>query len=86
VRESVNPTDAGRIPEQHRRFLEELLAPDVQALRERFGLSWPLGPHPLVMRLPRAEQEIPLGPPLSKGAEGRDSQESIPIIAAKLRE
>jgi len=40
VGERVNPTGASRIPEEHRRFLEDLLAPEVAALRERFGLSW----------------------------------------------
>ena len=52
VRESVNPTGTTKIPERHRRFLDDLLADDVRALQERFGLSWPLGAHPLVMRLP----------------------------------
>ncbi len=52
VRESVNPTGATKIPDRHRHFLDDLLADDVRALQERFGLSWPLGPHPLVIRLP----------------------------------
>jgi len=40
VRERVNPTGTSKIPEQHRRFLEELLHDDIGDLRERFGLSW----------------------------------------------
>jgi hypothetical protein len=52
VRKSVNPTEGTRIPEQYRGFLEELFAPDLVKLRERFGLSWPLGEHPLTIRLP----------------------------------
>ena len=40
VREPVNPTESSKIPEQHRRFLEDLLQDDVRNLRERFGLSW----------------------------------------------
>lgn len=52
VRESVNPTVGTRIPEQYRRFLEDLFAPDLAKLQDRFGLSWPLGPHPLTIRLP----------------------------------
>jgi hypothetical protein len=58
VREPVNPTESSKIPEQHRRFLEELLHDDVRNLRERFGLSWAppqaggqlqrVAPHPLV--------------------------------------
>lgn len=54
VRESVNPTGASKMPEEYRRFLQDLLAPDIRNLRERFGLSWPLGEHPLVIRLPRS--------------------------------
>jgi len=41
AREAVNPTASSKIPEQHRRFLEDLLRPDIDSLRERFGLSWP---------------------------------------------
>ena len=40
VRNPVNPTESSRIPEQYRRFLEELLRPDLESLRQRFGLSW----------------------------------------------
>lgn len=40
VSEPVNPTGASKIPQQHRRFLEELLAPDLKELKDRFGLSW----------------------------------------------
>ncbi|OFV92273.1 MAG: hypothetical protein A3J75_00875, partial [Acidobacteria bacterium RBG_16_68_9] len=54
VRESVNPTEGAKIPEQYRRFLARLLEPDIKRLEERFGVSWPLGEHPLVMRLPSA--------------------------------
>lgn len=43
VAEPVNPTGTSRIPEEHRRFLEELLAPEVRALEERFGLAWENG-------------------------------------------
>jgi len=53
VRKAVNPTAASKIPERYRRFLEELLQPDLEQLKERFGVSWPLGPHPLVLRLPQ---------------------------------
>lgn len=52
VRESVNPTESSKIPDRHRMLLEELLAADIAALRDRFGLSWPLGPHPLTIHLP----------------------------------
>lgn len=52
VRETVNPTEGTRIPEQYRRLLADLLAPDVDRLRQRFGVSWPLAPHPLTIRLP----------------------------------
>lgn len=52
VRETVNPTEGTRIPEQYYRLLADLLAPDVAKLRERFGVSWPLGAHPLTIRLP----------------------------------
>jgi Arc/MetJ family transcription regulator len=41
VRQAVNPTQPSKIPERHRRFLEELLRDDAAHLRERFGLSWP---------------------------------------------
>jgi Sulfotransferase domain len=41
VRAVVNPAGAAAIPERYRRFLEELLAPDLKRLRERFGMSWP---------------------------------------------
>jgi hypothetical protein len=41
VREAVNPTGPSRIPERHRAFLETLLGPDIAALKQRFGLSWP---------------------------------------------
>ena len=52
VREAVNPTPASKIPGPYRRFLEELLQPEIEQLKERFGVSWPLGAHPLVLRLP----------------------------------
>lgn len=52
VRQSVNPTEGTSIPEQHRRLLEELFDGDLAKLRARFGLGWPLGPHPLTIRLP----------------------------------
>jgi len=41
AREAVNPTAASKIPQHYRRFLEDLLRPDLDSLRERFGLSWP---------------------------------------------
>jgi hypothetical protein len=40
VRNPVNPTEAARIPDQHRRFLEDLLGDDLRKLHDRFGLSW----------------------------------------------
>jgi hypothetical protein len=40
VRKSVNPTASSAIPAAHRRFLEELLRDEIEALRRRFGLSW----------------------------------------------
>lgn len=40
VREAVNPTGASAVPEQHRRFLEELFADDMVRLKERLGISW----------------------------------------------
>ena len=43
VDEAVNPTGSSQIPEQHRRFLEQLLAPELDLLRSRFGLSWSRG-------------------------------------------
>ncbi|MFQ5478119.1 MAG: sulfotransferase [Candidatus Binatia bacterium] len=36
---TVNPTGSEAIPEQHRRFLEELLADEIAETRERFGVS-----------------------------------------------
>ena len=36
----VNPTGDQNIPAHHRRFLEELLAEDVEKLRTRLGMSW----------------------------------------------
>ena len=43
VSEPVNPTGTSKIPEQHRRFLDDLLAPDVARLKERFGRRWSAG-------------------------------------------
>jgi hypothetical protein len=40
VREPVNPTAGGGMPEEHREFLTKLLADDLADLRDRFGLSW----------------------------------------------
>ena len=40
VRKRVNPTESSKIPDQHRRLLEELLQDDLRNLRERLGLSW----------------------------------------------
>jgi hypothetical protein len=40
AREAVNPTASPKVPEQYRRFLEELLRKDIAALKERFGLFW----------------------------------------------
>jgi hypothetical protein len=40
VREPVNPTAGGGMPEQHRAYLENLLADDLTYLREQYGLSW----------------------------------------------
>ena len=39
ARKSVNPTDASDIPEDYRRFLENLFREDIENLRQRFGLS-----------------------------------------------
>lgn len=52
VAKSINPTPPERIPPHHREFLEDLLLPEVLELERRFGLRWPLGPHPLALRLP----------------------------------
>ena len=41
VRNPVNPTESGRIPEQYRKLLEDLLRDDLARVKERFGLSWP---------------------------------------------
>ena len=40
VEEAVNPTGSSKIPEGHRRFLLQLLAPDLNALKQRFELEW----------------------------------------------
>lgn len=40
VRSPINPTEGARIPEQHRRFLQELFSDDLRQLQERFGLTW----------------------------------------------
>lgn len=40
ARTEVNPTQGSRIPEEHKRFLEELFADERRLLRERFSLSW----------------------------------------------
>lgn len=40
VRESVNPTSGGGMPDQYREYLENLLAEDLAYLRDDFGLSW----------------------------------------------
>jgi hypothetical protein len=52
VAASVNPTAPDKMPDRHRRFLEDLLRPDLREIEKRFGLTWPLGPHPLALRLP----------------------------------
>jgi hypothetical protein len=52
VHASVNPTRPTRMPDKYRHFLEELLAPEIEVLRRKFGLSWPLGEHPLVRLMP----------------------------------
>ena len=36
----VNPTSVDPVPEEHRRFLEELHAEDIEKLKQRFNLSW----------------------------------------------
>lgn len=41
AREAVNPTAGSRIPERHRRFLEDLFHDDERKLLERFNLQWP---------------------------------------------
>lgn len=40
VAEAVNPTASSGIPERHRRFLQALLASDLNALKQRFELEW----------------------------------------------
>jgi len=40
VANAVNPTGSSKIPEKHRRYLEQLLEPDLQAIEARFGLKW----------------------------------------------
>jgi hypothetical protein len=55
ARKPVNPTGARRIPERHRRLLEQLLKEDITKLRERFGLAWtsssaPVGQGPALRR------------------------------------
>jgi hypothetical protein len=64
VRAEVNPTAASKIPEQHRRYLEEVFAPELRDLKERFGLSW------------RADAES--GPWRSAETSGRSLDPSIP--------
>lgn len=39
VHEAVNPAGSSRIPDKHRRYLETLLAREIEALRARFGAS-----------------------------------------------
>lgn len=40
LREPVNSTEAPVIPEQYRSLLRELLARDLEQLKERFGFTW----------------------------------------------
>jgi hypothetical protein len=40
VHRAVNPTAASSVPPQHREFLEQLLAEDLEKLAERLDLSW----------------------------------------------
>lgn len=40
IREAVNPTAGGGMPDQHREYLEKLFADDLTDLREHFGLHW----------------------------------------------
>jgi Sulfotransferase domain len=40
VREPVNPTASGEIPERYRRFLEDLLKEDIVRLEQQLGLTW----------------------------------------------
>ena len=44
VREAVNPTAASRIPPQYRHYIEESLKDDMEQLKVRFQLAWPLLP------------------------------------------
>lgn len=44
VRAPVNPTSVRQVPERFRALLEDLLAEDLAALRDRFGWSWPMDP------------------------------------------
>jgi len=41
ARRSVNRTESVGVPEKHRRFLREWLKPELDDLRDRFGLAWP---------------------------------------------
>jgi hypothetical protein len=41
VREPVNPTSEGKVPEQHRRFLERLLEREIESWRAAFGSPRP---------------------------------------------
>ncbi|MBI3785539.1 MAG: sulfotransferase domain-containing protein [Deltaproteobacteria bacterium] len=44
LRESVNPTAESRIPPAYRSHLEALFGDDMAALRQRFGIVWPIAP------------------------------------------
>ena len=41
VREPVNPTESTDMPQQYRRLLQDVLGRELEALKDRFGLSWP---------------------------------------------
>jgi hypothetical protein len=41
VRATVNPTAESRIPPAYKEMLEEILRPQIEQLRQRFGLVWP---------------------------------------------
>ncbi len=46
VRSPVNPTGQSGVPARYRRMLEDLLAPEIAAIRTQLGWSWPLPPQP----------------------------------------
>jgi len=41
VTETANPSEQVDIPERHKRFLTQLLQPELRSLEQRYGLHWP---------------------------------------------